>query len=264
MAPVDDIKPICTLVIPTYNAAAFIDKSVERLRTFLDANSAFCVLFICDGCTDDTVVRLEALTKGLPRMAVQAYAKNRGKGYAVKWGMWRAQTEYRIFTDVDLAYAPEEAAKVLAMLQSGADMVVVNRAHPDSRFLISPVDFPNIYKRHRMSRVFNAFLRWMLPIKVLDTQAGLKGFTAEAWRRIGPHILTEGFFFDVELLAYAGAAGLDIKETPIYFDYIDPSTVKLITHGWSMIVDTIRLRLRLRSERHAIKDSKLGAILSSV
>jgi dolichyl-phosphate beta-glucosyltransferase len=253
----NEVHPICTLVIPTYNASAFIGLSVVKLREFLDAEPAFCVLFVCDGCSDDTPAKLESLTKGHPRMRVHTYAKNRGKGYAVKLGMWRAQTPYRIFTDADLAYAPEEAVKMLAMLQAGADMVVVNRAHPDSRFLISPMDFPNIYKRHRMSRAFNAFLRWMLPIRVLDTQAGLKGFTAEAWNKIGPHILTDGFFVDVELLAYAGAANLRIKETPIFFNYIDPSTVKLVKHGWSMILDTIRLRARLRSERFVSKKAEM-------
>lgn len=248
METLDATKPICTLVIPTYNAAAFIGKSVVRLSKFLEAQPEFCVLFVCDGCGDDTAAQLESLVKDQPRMTVLSYTRNRGKGYAVKHGMWRAQTPYRIFTDADLAYAPEEAVKLLALLRAGADMVVVNRAHPDSRFLISPTDFPNIYKRHRMSRAFNAFLRWMLPITILDTQAGLKGFSAQAWNTIGSHILTDGFFFDVELLAYAGAANLTIKETPIYFEYVDPSTVQLVKHGWSMILDTIRLRWRIRGE----------------
>jgi glycosyltransferase involved in cell wall biosynthesis len=254
------LKPECTLVIPTYNAGAFIAKSVERLAKFLKAQPEFCVLFVCDGCSDDTAEQLESLTKGQERMTVLSYAKNRGKGYAVKYGMWRCATPYRIFTDADLAYAPEEAVKVLALLKNGADMVVVNRAHPDSRFLISPMDFPNIYKRHRMSRAFNAFLRWMLPIKVLDTQAGLKGFTAEAWHQIGPNVKTDGFFIDVELLAYAGAARLRIRETPIYFEYCDPTTVKMVKHGWSMIIDTIKLRLRLQFGTLQVRRPQLDAI----
>jgi dolichyl-phosphate beta-glucosyltransferase len=252
-----EVKVNCTLVIPTYNAAAFIDKSVGRLEEFLAAEPGFCVLFICDGCTDGTASRVERLVKDHPRMSMEAYTQNRGKGFAVRRGLSRAQTRYRIFTDVDLAYAPEEALKVLELLQSGADMVVVNRAHPESRFLISPVDFPGIYKRHRMSRAFNAFLRWMLPIRILDTQAGLKGVTADAWAKIGPYIQSDGFFVDVELLAYAGAAKLCIKETPISFNYVDPTTVKLVVHGWSMILDTLRLRWRLRSEQRKIEDDEL-------
>jgi dolichyl-phosphate beta-glucosyltransferase len=257
MEHLSEANPVCTLVMPTYNASAFIAKSVARIRTFLDAQPSFCALFVCDGCTDDTAAKLETLVKDHARMSVHAYAQNRGKGYAVKRGLWRAQTPYRIFTDVDLAYAPEEAIKVLARLQSGADMVVVNRAHPDSRYLISPMDFPNIYKRHRMSRAFNAFLRFMLPIEILDTQAGLKGFTAEAWEKIGPRVRTEGFFFDVEALAYAGDAKLRIEETPVYFEYVDPSTVKLVAHGWSMILDTVGLWFRIRAEQRAIERAAL-------
>jgi dolichyl-phosphate beta-glucosyltransferase len=251
-------SPVCTLVIPTYNASAFIARSVARIRDFLDAQPAFCVLFVCDGCTDDTAAKLQTLVKDHPRISVHVYTRNRGKGYAIKRGLWRAQTPYRIFTDVDLAYPPEEATRVLALLQSGADMVVVNRAHPESKFLISPMDFPYIYKRHRMSRAFNAFLRFMLPIRILDTQAGLKGFTAGAWEKIGPRVLANGFFFDVEVLAYAGDAKLRIDETPVHFEYVDPSTVKLVAHGWSMILDTLRLRHRLRSARRGIRKGVLS------
>src|SRR5580658_10298208 len=109
--------PICTLVIPTYNAGSFIAKSVARLSGFLDAQPDFCALFVCDGCKDDTAAQLAALIKDQPRMKVHSYEKNRGKGHAVKVGMWRAQTPYRIFTDADLAYAQEEAVKVLALLR---------------------------------------------------------------------------------------------------------------------------------------------------
>ena len=53
---------------------------------------------------------------------------------------------------------------------------------------------------------------------------------------------TDGFFFDVELLARAGAAGLRIDESPVFFNYYDPTTVRMVNHGWSMIKDTLRLR----------------------
>ena len=66
---------------------------------------------------------------------------------------------------------------------------------------------------------------------------------------IEPQMASEGFFFDVELLAQAGAANLRIEEVPVLVTYIDPTTVKMITHGWAMIKDTIRLRGRLKKAR---------------
>jgi dolichyl-phosphate beta-glucosyltransferase len=245
---------LCTLVLPTYNASDFIEHTCNRLARFLREHPHFQVLFVCDGCKDDTVQKLAKLLPAMgPRAKVHAYEKNRGKGYAVRTGLSLADTPYMIFTDVDLAYEPDDAESMLDALRGdkasgrrGADMVVVNRASPDSTFLISPRDFGNIYKRHLMSRAFNLWLRRMLPIRILDTQAGFKGMTASAWSRLAPRLECDGFFFDTEMLAHAGALGLDIRQTPAHFKYLDPTTVKMVSHGWSMIWDTLKLRRRLK------------------
>jgi dolichyl-phosphate beta-glucosyltransferase len=243
----------CTLVLPAYNAANFIEASVTKLYRFLSQHEDWCVLFVCDGCTDGTVEKLKPLIEDFePHMRVEAYEKNRGKGYALRRGLSVADTPYKIYTDVDLAYDPEEAVKILKLLEGGADLAVVNRASADSQFLISPRDFPNIYKRHLMSRSFNWWLRRMLPISILDTQAGLKGVTAKAWDALAPTMTTDGFFFDVELLARAGAAGMRIDEAPVFFHYVDPTTVRMVNHGWKMIHDTIKLRRNMRKTRKPV------------
>jgi hypothetical protein len=105
-----------------------------------------------------------------------------------------------------------------------------------------------------MSRTFNWWLRQTLPIKILDTQAGLKGITGAAWAALSEQVRSDGFFFDVELLALASASGMTIAESPIRFRYVDPSTVKLVSHGWSMILDSLRLRRAMRRARLARQD----------
>ncbi len=57
---------------------------------------------------------------------------------------------------------------------------------------------------------------------------------------------TDGFFFDVELLARAGAAGMRLDEVLVFFKYVDPTTVRMVNHGWSMIKDTLKLRRAMR------------------
>lgn len=244
-----------TLVVPTYNAVSFIDSTVRRLSRFVSEHPNWNVMFVCDGCKDGTTERLTELLKDAPHeLQVEAYDINRGKGYALHHGLNLAQTPYRLFTDVDLAYDPDEALKLLEVLKSGYDLAVVNRVNPDSRYSISPRDFPSIYKRHLMSRGFNWWLRRMLPIKILDTQAGLKGMTAAAWQRLGPQLKSDGFFFDVELLAWAGTLGLRTGECPVNFSYVDPTTVRMVRHGYSMYFETLRLRKRLRQGRQRLSE----------
>ncbi len=239
--------PRCTLVVPTYNAAGFIADTVERLRVFVANHPQWVVLFVCDGCSDDTVEKLSTeLSLASPSLLLHSYQDNRGKGYALRRALNLVRTPYAVYTDVDLAYDPDEALKVLQLLEDGADLAVANRIDPASRFLINPRDFASIYQRHRMSRVFNWWLRHMLPIDILDTQAGLKGLSLKAWSKLAPQISSDGFFFDVELLAWAGAMKMKVVQTPVHFRYIDPTTVKMVRHGWPMILQTLRLRSRLK------------------
>lgn len=239
----------CTLVLPTYNASSFIADTVSRMDRFLRDHPQFEVMFVCDGCKDNTVAILKNLLPALgDRVKLIAYEQNRGKGYALRTAFSACETPYIIFTDVDLAYEPDDADKLLEVLRNGADLVVVNRASPDSTYQISPRDFSNIYKRHLMSRAYNRWLRMMLPIDILDTQAGYKGLTAAAWARLAPRLKCDGFFFDTELLAHAGAMGLDVRQTPAHFRYLDPTTVRMVKSGWAMLGDTISLRRRLRAQ----------------
>jgi len=39
---------------------------------------------------------------------------------------------------------------------------------------------------------------------------------------------TDGFFFDVELLARAGAASMKIDESPVFLNYADTTTVRMV------------------------------------
>jgi len=247
MSPAASGPARCTLVIPTFDAVATIDATVLRLRRFAADHADWRVLFVCDGCRDGTAERLATLIRGDgPALRAEIYAENRGKGFALRRGLSLADTPFRLYTDVDLAYDPDEALKLCALLEAGADVAVANRASPASCFLLSPRDFPTIYKRHLMSRAFNWWLRAMLPIRILDTQAGLKGLAAAAWERLAPAIRSDGFFFDVELLARAGFAGMSVREAPVVFRYVDPTTVRMIAHGWPMIGETVALRAELR------------------
>ena len=248
--PVAEPEIRCTLILPVFDAVDCLQPTVERLRRFVAAHPDWRVLMVVDGCPFGSAETLRSLVQNLaPAIRMESYEQNRGKGYALRRGLDLADTPYRVYTDVDLAYDPEEAVKILHLLENGADVAVVNRANPDSRFVMSPSDFPRIYKRHLMSRSFNWWLRRMLPIGILDTQAGLKGITARAWETVGPKITSDGFFFDVELLARAGAANLRIQEIPVMVTYVDPTTVRMLTHGWAMMKDTIRLRKSLRREK---------------
>jgi dolichyl-phosphate beta-glucosyltransferase len=206
-----------SLIFPTYNPGAGVDKTWQQVVEFIDgAPEPWEVLFVCDGCTDGTPERLSALCGTVAhRIRVLSYAGNHGKGYAVRRGLEAARGELRIFTDVDLAYSLEEVRRVAEVLRSGADVAIASRTHPDSRLVLPPRLQGYAYRRHLQSLVFSALVRWLLPVRQHDTQAGLKGMTARVANLLLPHLRCDGFGFDCELLTACSHFGLLVREVPV-------------------------------------------------
>jgi dolichyl-phosphate beta-glucosyltransferase len=114
---------------------------------------------------------------------------------------------------------------------------------PESRYLISPSFFRYLYTRHVLSRTFNWLVRRTLLPGILDTQAGLKGFTADATTTLFPLLTVPGFGFDVELLYIALRHGLRVTQVPVRFRYdSEPSSLRFARDGATMLGDLVRIR----------------------
>jgi dolichyl-phosphate beta-glucosyltransferase len=237
--------PHLSLVVPVYNAADRLPSSLDELRTFLLAQPFSWELILVDDCSNAaTRAILEKFASTMPHLVrLIRNEENRGKGNAVTRGMRAAVGNYRVFTDADLAYPASEVGKILAELEAGADVAIACRVLAESRYLMSPTFFSYLYTRHVMSRVFNAMVRWTLIPQVLDTQAGLKGFTAHAAEIVFPRITIPRFGFDVEALFIARKHGLSLAQTPVFFRYDEePTTVRFAEDAIRMMRDLVHIR----------------------
>ncbi|HWC75374.1 MAG TPA: hypothetical protein VG454_15675, partial [Gemmatimonadales bacterium] len=78
---------------------------------------------------------------------------------------------------------------------------------------------------------------------ILDTQAGLKGFTARAATTLFPRLTIETFGFDVELLYVARRHGLRVAQVPVRFRYdSEPSSMRFARDGATMLGDLLKIR----------------------
>lgn len=174
-------RPLFSLVFPTYNPGAGLANTWRQLADFLASTSEpWEVLFVCDGCTDGTPQRLaDWIAAGGPGcVRMLSYAPNRGKGYAVRRGLEAARGAWRLFTDVDMAYGFDDVLRVAEALRAGADAAIASRTHPGSRVVLPATLQGYAYRRHLQSRMFSGLVHLLLPLRQLDTQAGLKGITA--------------------------------------------------------------------------------------
>lgn len=236
-------EPTVSLVFPTYNAAAFLERTWREVAQFLRERAAdWEVLFVCDGCSDGSADRLEALIEGTPNARVVAYAPNRGKGYAVRRGLMEARGRWRIFTDVDLAYSFDDILRLASVLQRGAEVAIASRVHAESKFILPPSVLGYAYRRHLQSLAFSLLVRFLLPVRQLDTQAGLKGVSARVAETVLPLLTCNGFGFDCELLTACVRNQVPVTEVPVSVRYDDAaSTTGLGTIG-RMVRDLVEIR----------------------
>lgn len=237
-------EPAFSLVFPTYNPGPALEQTWRAVVQFVrQAADRWEVLFVCDGCTDGTPARLrEWLGEESSRVRLLSYAPNHGKGYAVRQGLLAARGQWRLFTDVDLAYGFDDMVRLAETLRGGAEVAIASRWHPRSRLILPTRLQGYAYRRHLQSLVFSALVRLLLPLTQRDTQAGLKGMSAAVAQRILPHLRCDGFEFDCEMLTACVRHGIAIAEVPVWVRYEDTASTTNVRTMGRMLRDLWKIR----------------------
>ena len=244
-------QPDVTLVIPVYNAAPFLEANLRTVVEWIAQRPETWELILVDDCSTDAT---PALIRRLAREGVLSavhLTENRGKGFALRVGLGLGRGRYLLFTDCDLAYPIENAARILERLETGADVAIASRVLAGSTYVISPSFFSYLYTRHVMGRLFNLLCRMVTVPRLTDTQAGLKGFSADVLRPLLGRLVMNGFSFDVELLRALMDRQARIVEVPVSFRYdSEPSTVRFMYDSLVMMRDLLLIRRRSLSGRY--------------
>jgi dolichyl-phosphate beta-glucosyltransferase len=237
-------KPQLSIVIPTWNGGEHLSATLSHMLEFRAALDFQTEIVIVDDCSARSTARIASAFADRNDLAVVlTNPTNRGKGHAVARGMLHATGNYRVFADSDLAYPSCEITKLLRALDSGSDLAIACRVLPESRYVMSPTFIHYLYTRHLLSRVFNKLAQRVLLPGILDTQAGLKAFTAHAANLVFSRQTLCGFGFDLECLFIARRHRLRIEQVPVDFYYNnEPSTVSFVRHGAEMLMDLARVR----------------------
>ena len=238
--------PALSLVIPVYNAADQLPTTLDSVDRFVRLYPGSVEVVLVDDHSSEleTQLILEDFARRTPYARLLRNARNSGKGFSVARGMLAARGRIRVFTDVDLAYPLDEVHKIVRGIDAGADIAIACRVLPESRYLMSPSFFHYLYTRHLMSRAFNKVVQTFLLPGILDTQAGLKGFTADAAKLCFSRATIPGFGFDIECLYIAQGQGFTIQQTGVNFRYDDePTTMRFARDSRRMLIDIWRVRV---------------------
>lgn len=206
-----------SLVLPTYKKEREVIDQLERLYGYLSRiNPDFELIFVIDGYVDNTKDLLDQYIKEnrLKKVKVFGYRKNKGKGYAVRYGMKKASGDVIGFIDADtdiqirsLAYALREIKKESVMA------VIPSKLHKDSNIEMT---LSRKVISYGLIAVNKLLLR--LPKNITDVGCGLKLFKKELIKRVLPNLKVNRFAIDSDILYEISKIGYEVSVIPFFLN----------------------------------------------
>ena len=126
-----------SVIIPAYNEERRLPRTMESIIRYLDRQPLrYEIAVVDDGSADGTREVVRRYAQDHPRVVLMSYGSNRGKGFAVRFGMMRGRGERLLLSDADLSTPIEEVEKLSAWLDEGYDIAIGSRALPGSNLAV--------------------------------------------------------------------------------------------------------------------------------
>lgn len=225
-----------SIIIPAYNEEGRIKETLLKTAEYLSRQSFdWEILVINDGSKDGTAKIVEDLKSQINNLSLLDYKKNMGKGYAVRYGMLRAQGDYKLFMDADNSTKIDEIENFLPEFKKGFDVVIASRYVEGAKILKKQT-----FLRIILGGVFNLFSKFVVH-GFSDTQCGFKVFSKECADKIFKKCKINGWIFDLEVLSLAQEFGCKIKEVPVAWENNFASKLKITNSPW-ILLDLVRVK----------------------
>lgn len=245
-----------SVIVPAYNEEkrlpVMLDECLEYLESQVKKDSLFTyeVLVVDDGSRDRTTnVALEySLKYGCDKVRVLTLVKNRGKGGAVRLGMFSSRGKQLLFADADGATKFEDITKLQNNLKDilkgesedeGLALVCGSRAHLEEDAIASRSIF-----RTFLMKGFHLLVWFLAARTIRDTQCGFKLLTRPTARLCFPSLHIERWAFDVELIYIAEHIGIPLGEVAVRWTEIEGSKIVPVWSWLQMGRDLILIWLR--------------------
>lgn len=193
----------CAVVIPTYNNDRTLGGVIAGVRRYCAD-----IFVVNDGSTDRTAEVL-ASTEGIRTIA---YARNRGKGYALRCGLRAAREagfRYALTIDSDGQHYPDDIARFIERIERRPDSLLIGARN---------LTADNMPARNTFANRFSNF--WYLVEtgrRLEDTQSGFRLYPL---RRLGRlRSLCSRYEFEVEVIVRAAWRGVEVENIPVRVYY---------------------------------------------
>ena len=235
-----------SVIIPAYNEEDRIVQTLTKSLAYLGEQDYDAeVLVVSDGSTDATGDVVRGFTPpSRVRLSFLEYFPNRGKGYAVQYGMQRGEGDVVMFMDADYSVPMEAVEDGLALIDAGHDAAIASRT-----LAASSVIHHQNRAREISARIYTLIQNTYLGLSYGDTQCGFKLFTRQAAHDLFARQKLRSVIFDPEILWLAKQHGYTVGEFPVAWTHMEDSRIQYDSFRKSLFVfqELFRIRLLHRS-----------------
>lgn len=230
-----------SIIIPAYNEEDRIVDTLTQSLAYLRRQPYEAeILVVSDGSQDRTGrVVLNFNPPANTRIFFHEYHPNRGKGYAVRYGMLRGAAEIIMFMDADYSVPMAAVKEGLALINSGCDIAIASRAIDGSE-----INHHQNRAREWSARLYTLIQNRYLGISYPDTQCGFKLFRRPAAQRLFSKQRLDSVIFDPEILWLAKKEGFTVEQFPVKWTHQEDSRIQYDNLRKSLFVFQELFRIR--------------------
>ena len=218
-----DEPVLVSAIIPCLNEELTLGICIKKAQEAFAGRGILGEVVVGDnGSTDQSVMIAENLGARVVHQPIKGY------GAAITAAALAAQGKYLIMADADDSYDWSQLDAFIDALEDGAELVMGNRFAGG----IEAGAMPPLH-RYLGNPGLSAVARWLHRSPIRDFHCGMRGFTREAFAKLGAR--SPGMEFASEMVINAHRVGLDIREVPIklYPDKRDrPPHLRSFRDGW--------------------------------
>ena len=244
-----------SIIIPAYNEE---DRIVTTLNNTIDylckQTYASEIVVVSDGSHDRTKIVAGGFKVPEPvHLNVLEYHPNRGKGYAVRYGMLKGRGEIVMFMDADYSVPIEYVEAGFKLLSGGCDVAIASRTMAGSEV----IQHQNIL-REASAKIYNFVQNAYLGINYTDTQCGFKLFTRRASQQLFARQKLDSVIFDPEILWLAAKNGLQVGQFPIQWRHVENSRIQYDSLRKSLFVfqELFRIKRLHTGQNRTFRDKR--------
>ncbi len=210
-----------SVICPFFNEEAIIENALTGMLAALKRlDIEWELIVVNDGSKDSSLALACGAAAGHPRVKVIGYPSNRGRGYALRYGIDEACGEIVVTTEIDLSWGDDIVHRLLHAFDfhKDADMVVASPNLPGGGYRNVPM------VRVLLSKLGNRIIR----MGQGDTMTMYTGMT-RAYRRasfVSLPIDEDEKEFHLEVAQKAQAFGYKIYEIPCVLEWKDHRLAK--------------------------------------